>query len=47
MSSTISSDDKTKKVKDNPSEYLARKVINVKDNNKLNMATNRAYSYRA
>jgi hypothetical protein len=39
----MSSDDKTVKVKDKPSGFLARKRKNVKDDKKSNVATNRAY----
>ena len=43
MSSTISSDDKTVKVKNKPSGFLAGKIMNVQDEKKSNVATNRAY----
>ena len=43
MSSPISSDDKTVKVKNKPSGFLAGKIMNVQDDKKSNVATNRAY----
>ena len=43
MSFTISSDDKTVKVKNKPCGFLARKIMNVNDDKKSNVATNRAY----
>jgi hypothetical protein len=43
MSSTISSDDKAVKVKNKPNGVFARERINLKDDKKINVATNRAY----
>ena len=43
MSSTNSSDDKTVKVKNKPSGVFASERMNLKDDKKTNVATNRAY----